>query len=80
MFGSRIKILTDGTENLGACPNRMDAPTSYISPESYDRISVIKGPQTVQYANTGSAATVLLSVSLRSSPLKNLIGVKRVSC
>ncbi|AZB91441.1 TonB-dependent copper receptor [Acinetobacter pittii] len=59
MFGSRIKILTDGTENLGACPNRMDAPTSYISPESYDRISVIKGPQTVKYANTGSAATVL---------------------
>jgi iron complex outermembrane receptor protein len=59
MFGSRIKILTDGTENLGACPNRMDAPTSYISPESYNRISVIKGPQTVQYANTGSAATVI---------------------
>jgi iron complex outermembrane receptor protein len=59
MFGSRIKVLTDGTENLGACPNRMDAPTSYISPESYDRISVIKGPQTVQYANTGSAATVI---------------------
>lgn len=59
MFGSRIKILTDGTENLGACPARMDAPTSYISPESYDRISVIKGPQTVQYANTGSAATVI---------------------
>lgn len=59
MFGSRIKSLTDGTENLGACPSRMDAPTSYISPETYDRISVIKGPQTVQYANTGSAATVL---------------------
>ncbi|MFW1812078.1 TonB-dependent copper receptor [Acinetobacter ursingii] len=59
MFGSRIKILTDGTENLGACPARMDAPTSYINPESYDRITVIKGPQTVQYANTGSAATVI---------------------
>lgn len=59
MFGSRIKILTDGTENLGACPSRMDAPTSYIQPESYDRISVVKGPQTVQYANTGSAATVI---------------------
>ena len=59
MFGSRIKILTDGSESLGACPSRMDAPTSYISPESYDRISVIKGPQTVQYANTGSAATVI---------------------
>ena len=59
MFGSRIKILTDGTENLGACPSRMDAPTSYISPESYDKITVVKGPQTVQYANTGSAATVI---------------------
>ncbi len=59
MFGSRIKILTDGTESLGACPSRMDSPTSYISQESYDQISVIKGPQTVQYANTGSAATVI---------------------
>ena len=59
MFGSRIKILSDGSENLGACPARMDAPTSYIQPESYDRITVVKGPQTVQYANTGSAATVI---------------------
>lgn len=59
MFGSRIKILTDGTENLGACPSRMDNPASYISPESYDKITVVKGPQTVQYAHTGSAATVL---------------------
>ena len=59
MFGSRIKILTDGTENLGACPSRMDAPTSYIQPESFDRITVTKGPQTVQHANTGSAATVI---------------------
>jgi len=41
----------------------MDSPTSYISPESYDRISVIKGPQTVQYANTGSAATVIFERS-----------------
>ena len=63
MFGSRIKILTDGTENLGACPSRMDSPTSYISPESYDQISVIKGPQTVQYANTGSAATIIFERS-----------------
>src|SRR5690606_29709606 len=63
MFGSRIKILTDGTENLGACPSRMDSPTSYISPESYDQITVIKGPQTVQYANTGSAATAIFERS-----------------
>ncbi|MDN5715490.1 MAG: TonB-dependent copper receptor, partial [Acinetobacter sp.] len=53
------KILTDGTENLGACPSRMDNPASYVSPESYDKITVVKGPQTVQYAHTGSAATVI---------------------
>ncbi|MDQ8954412.1 TonB-dependent copper receptor [Acinetobacter rudis] len=58
MFGSRIKIVTDGNESLGACPSRMDTQASYISPESYDRITVVKGPQTVQYAHTGSAATV----------------------
>ena len=78
MFGSRIKILTDGTENLGACPSRMDSPTSYISPESYDRISVIKGPQTVQYANTGSAATVILNVHLNSLGKINIIAVRPV--
>jgi iron complex outermembrane receptor protein len=59
MFGSRIKMLSDGSENLGACPARMDSPTAYIAPENFDRISVIKGPQTVQYATPGSAATVI---------------------
>lgn len=58
MFGSRIKMLTNGTEKLGACPARMDAPTSYISPETYDKITVVKGPETVLYPTTGSAATV----------------------
>jgi TonB-dependent Receptor Plug Domain. len=35
MFGSRLNILTNGGVMLGACPNRMDAPTSYIAPETY---------------------------------------------
>lgn len=47
MFGSRLNILTDGGMMLGACPGRMDAPTSYISPQTYDKLTVIKGPQTV---------------------------------
>ncbi|MCA3870796.1 MAG: TonB-dependent receptor plug domain-containing protein, partial [Burkholderia sp.] len=29
MFGSRLNILANGMPTLGACPNRMDAPTSY---------------------------------------------------
>lgn len=58
MFGSRIKMLTNDSENLGACPQRMDNPTTYIAPENFDKITVIKGPQTVEFATPGSAATV----------------------
>ncbi|BDK07865.1 hypothetical protein FJMB80181_44580 (plasmid) [Enterobacter hormaechei] len=28
MFGSRLRLLTNGSEMLGACPARMDAPSS----------------------------------------------------
>lgn len=59
MFGSRLNILTNGGLMLGACPNRMDAPTSYISPETYDRLTVIKGPQSVIWGPGGSAGTIL---------------------
>lgn len=59
MFGSRIKLLSNGGEMLGACPSRMDSPSSYISPENYDRLTVIKGPQTVLWGPGASAATVL---------------------
>lgn len=59
MFGSRIKLLTNGGEMLGACPSRMDSPSSYISPETYDKLTVIKGPQSVLWGPGASAATVL---------------------
>lgn len=59
MFGSRLNILTDGGTILGGCGSRMDTPTSYISPETYDRITIIKGPQTVVWGPTGSAGTIL---------------------
>ncbi|WP_175686364.1 TonB-dependent copper receptor [Burkholderia anthina] len=59
MFGSRLNILANGLPTLGACPNRMDAPTSYIAPESYDKVTVVKGPQTVLYGPGASAGTVL---------------------
>jgi iron complex outermembrane receptor protein len=59
MFGSRLNILTNGGMMLGACPGRMDAPTSYISPETYDKLTVIKGPQTVLWGPGASAGTIL---------------------
>src|SRR5690606_22925534 len=58
MFGSRLKLLTDGGEMLGACPSRMDAPSSYIAPQHYDQLTVTKAPQTVAWRPGSSAGTV----------------------
>ena len=59
MSGSRLNILVDGGQIGGGCPSRMDPPTSYISPQSFDKVTVIKGPQTVIYGPGNSAGTVL---------------------
>lgn len=58
MFGSRLLLLTDGGQMLGACPGRMDAPSSYISPETFDLLTVTKGPQTVIWGPGASAGVV----------------------
>ncbi|WP_236844568.1 TonB-dependent copper receptor [Bordetella sp. 15P40C-2] len=57
-FGSRLNILTNGTSLHGACGGRMDPPTSYISPANFDKLIVIKGPQTVLWGPGASAGTV----------------------
>ncbi|CAI8760151.1 hypothetical protein EMIT0P265_190019 [Pseudomonas zeae] len=59
MFGSRLNILTNGGQMLGACAGRMDAPTSYIASQTYDTLTVIKGPQSVLWGPGASAGTIL---------------------
>lgn len=59
MAGSRLGILLDGEAVLGGCGNRMDPPTAYAFPEAYDRITVLKGPQTVVHGPGNSAGVVL---------------------
>lgn len=59
MAGSRLSILVDDAALLGGCSSRMDAPTAYIFPETFDRITIVKGPQTVKHGAPASAATVL---------------------
>ena len=63
MAGSRLNILLDGEQILGGCGGRMDPPTAYIFPSSYDKITVLKGPQTVLYGPGSSAGTVLFERS-----------------
>ena len=59
MAGSRLNILMDGEQILGGCGGRMDPPTAYVFPASYDRITVLKGPQSVLHGPGNSAGTVL---------------------
>ena len=59
MAGSRLGIQIDGGQLYGGCPARMDPPTAYIAPELYDRVTVIKGPETVIYGPGNSAGVVM---------------------
>ena len=58
MSGSRLNILTNDGNMMGACPSRMDNPLSYVAPETFDRLTVIKGPQSVRWGAGASAGTV----------------------
>ncbi|RUO40444.1 TonB-dependent copper receptor [Aliidiomarina taiwanensis] len=58
LAGSRINILSDGMPLLGGCESRMDPPTAYVSPQSYDSIRVTKGPYNVASGPPAAAATV----------------------
>ena len=47
--GSRLGILLGDSQVFGGCSNRMDPPTAYVFPQAYDRVEVVKGPQSVRY-------------------------------
>ncbi len=65
MSGSRLSILLDGEQIFGGCGGRMDPPTAYVFPGAYDRIIVVKGPQSVQYGPDISAGAVLFERDLK---------------
>ncbi len=57
---SQVNILIDGGKVEGGCPSRMDPPSSYVELSSFDKITVIKGVQSLQYGVGGTGGTVLL--------------------
>jgi len=56
---SQLNILIDGAKIEGGCPNRMDPPTAYAELSSIDKITVIKGMQSVTHGSGGTGGTVL---------------------
>ena len=49
MGGSRMVMDMNGGGMSGGCPNRMDPTSTYAFPETFSRIIVNKGPQSVRY-------------------------------
>jgi iron complex outermembrane receptor protein len=74
MAGSRVSIVTNEDLLLGGCGARMDPPTAYVFPQSYDRIRVLKGPQSVLFGPGASAATVLFE----RAPYERGAGTSRI--
>ncbi|CAD83455.1 outer membrane protein OprC [Candidatus Blochmanniella floridana] len=56
--GSKMHILVDTGEIIGACLFRMDPATSYIAPGNFDILNFVKGPQTVLWGPVTSGGTI----------------------
>ncbi|MBK9991516.1 MAG: TonB-dependent copper receptor [Verrucomicrobia bacterium] len=65
LAGSRLGVQLDDQCVFGGCGNRMDPPTAYAFPSAYDRVTIIKGPQTVLHGPGNSAGVVLFERDFR---------------
>jgi iron complex outermembrane receptor protein len=74
MAASRVNMSIDGQQVLGGCGMRMDPPTAYVFPAAYDRIVVVKGPQTVLEGPGNSAAAVRFERTVEPFPVRAVDG------
>lgn len=51
-----INILIDDAKIYGACPNRMDPPTSHVLASNVEAIEIVEGPYDVEHFGTLSGA------------------------
>lgn len=69
LTGPRVPIVLDGMDIEGACNHGMDPATSYLALDSIDRLSVLKGPHTVQYGGLiGGAVLAERTTPATSAP------------
>jgi len=58
-----INVLVDGGKIYGACPNRMDPPTSHVITPNIGTINVVEGPYDVEHAGTLSGLVSIDTVA-----------------
>jgi len=54
-----LNVQVDGAYVHGGCPNRMDPPSSFATPNTFDEVTVIKGVQSMRFGPGGTAGTVI---------------------
>ncbi len=66
---TRLNVLLDGAYVHGGCPNRMDPPASWAALETYEKVTVLKGVQSLIYGAGGSGGTVIFERDTRELAL-----------
>ncbi len=67
-----INVLIDGGKIYGACPNRMDPPTSHVITSNIKDVEIIEGPYDVEDFGTLSGA-VKITTKKPSKKIKGII-------
>lgn len=57
---NQLNIKNNDGYTFGACPNRMDPPTAYISIQPHDEIEIIRGYQSVLNGFGGSGGSIII--------------------
>lgn len=64
----QLNIVLNGAQSaIAACPNRMDPPTSQMSPNMLERIEVLKGPHALRYGSAFGGTINFIPSPLRFS-------------
>jgi iron complex outermembrane receptor protein len=76
----RVNVTLDGVKIFGACPGRMDPPTSYLEIGELENIEVVKGPNSVTMgANCLGGCINLISKRPEPSSVLSLSGGSEVA-
>ena len=71
----QLNIVLNGAQSAtAACPNRMDPPTSQMSPNMIDRVEVLKGPHALRFGSGFGATINFLPAALRFTENADLYG------
>jgi len=73
---NQVNVITDGAYTFGACPGRMDPPTTYTALDNFDQLTVIKGNRSVIYGAGGSGGTLIFEHRRPQLKNKNLLGCR----